>query len=165
MSTEPSTSPTTGSATTTATASDSTPPPVNASAVGNWKLPNGIEDHIEDGVIKMTAGILIGGTLGVLLFKSGKGWRSASIASGLGVAMGSTYVRLSSSMMNTTTSSPNTTNLHDVVVTSSSSNNTTLLPPPRTPPGTQHQQRLPPFDAKSLPIIPTTPTSSSSIEK
>lgn len=160
MSTEPSTSPTTGSATTTATASDSTPPPVNASAVGNWKLPNGIEDHIEDGVIKMTAGILIGGTLGVLLFKSGKGWRSASIASGLGVAMGSTYVRLSSSMMYTTTS-PNATNLHDVVVTSSSSNNTTLLPP-RTPPGAQHQQRLPPFDAKSLPIIPT---NSSSVEK
>ena len=160
MSTEPSTSPTTGSATTTATASDSTPPPVNASAVGNWKLPNGIEDHIEDGVIKMTAGILIGGTLGVLLFKSGKGWRSASIASGLGVAMGSTYVRLSSSMMNATTS-PNATDLHDVVVTSSSSNNTTLLPP-RTPPGAQHQQRLPPFDAKSLPIIPT---NSSSVEK
>jgi Domain of unknown function (DUF543) len=53
----------------------------------------GIEDHIESGILKLTAGVLVGGTLGLLLFRSGKGWRSASMAAGAGVALGSTYVR------------------------------------------------------------------------
>lgn len=64
----------------------------------NWQLPTGIEDHIESGLVKLTAGVLVGGALGMLLFRSspGKGWRSASIAAGAGVALGSTYVRFAS---------------------------------------------------------------------
>jgi Domain of unknown function (DUF543) len=73
-------------------------------AAGNWKLPVGIEGHIEDGVIKLTAGVLIGGTVGMLLFKSGKGWRAASIASGVGVAIGSSYVRYRTATTTTATS-------------------------------------------------------------
>jgi hypothetical protein len=60
---------------------------------GTWKLPDGIEDHLEAGLFKAVAGGVVGGMLGMLLFKSGKGWRSASVASGFGVAVGSTYAR------------------------------------------------------------------------
>lgn len=117
-------------------------PPVNQSSVGSWKLPNGIENHIEDGVIKMTAGVLIGGTLGMLLFKSGKGWRSASVASGLGVAIGSTYVRFMSSM-NDNNASNTTANSNDVTSTNTSQ---TLTP----------GARLQPFDTKPLPTTSAT---------
>ena len=60
----------------------------------SWKLPDGIEDHLEDGIIKAVIGVGVGGALGMLLFRSGKGWRSASVATGLGVAVGSTYARV-----------------------------------------------------------------------
>jgi hypothetical protein len=118
------------------------PTQLNQSSVGNWRLPIGIEDHIEDGVIKMTAGVLIGGTLGMLLFKSGKGWRSASIASGLGVAIGSTYVRFMSSMSNNTMN--NSTKSSDVASTKATQQ-------PLTP-----GARLQPFDTKPLPIVSAT---------
>lgn len=65
-----------------------------ASSKDSWRLPDGIEDHLEDGLFKAALGIAVGGALGMLLFKSGKGWRSAAIGSGLGVAVGSTYSRL-----------------------------------------------------------------------
>lgn len=144
MSTEPPT-PTPTSATTPS------PPPLppklsstttTQNSVGNWKLPNGIEDHIEDGIIKMTVGVLVGGTLGMLLFKSGKGWRSASIASGLGVAMGSTYIRFMSTMNQNNNS--NTTLVHSNDVTSTNAAQSLT-------PGS----RLQPFDTKPLPIIGT----------
>lgn len=59
----------------------------------NWKLPEGIEDHIEAGLIKTAAGAVAGGLVGAVLFKSGKGWRSASVALGVGAAIGSTVER------------------------------------------------------------------------
>eukprot|EP00979_Chaetoceros_neogracilis_P017949 scaffold10544_cov269-Chaetoceros_neogracile.AAC.2 len=60
---------------------------------GNWKLPEGIEDHIESGIIKAAAGALAGGVVGAILFKSGSGMRSASMALGVGAAIGSTVER------------------------------------------------------------------------
>jgi Domain of unknown function (DUF543) len=89
MSTEP-TTPTTGSP---------PPPPQPTTAsnnIGNWKLPVGIEDHIENSIIKMTVGVVVGGVVGMMLFKSGKGWRSTCIATGVGVALGSSYTRFTS---------------------------------------------------------------------
>lgn len=60
---------------------------------GNWKLPDGIEDHIESGLIKAAAGAVAGGLVGAILFKSGSGMRSASMALGVGAAVGSTVQR------------------------------------------------------------------------
>jgi Domain of unknown function (DUF543) len=45
------------------------------------------------GLIKTTSGALVGGLLGLALFKAGGGWRSASVAAGVGVGLGSTYQR------------------------------------------------------------------------
>jgi Domain of unknown function (DUF543) len=101
------------------------PQPTNSSigGGGNWKLPVGIEDHIEDGVTKITIGVVIGGTLGMLLFKSGRGWRSACIASGLGVALGSTYVRfLSSTPSSNRSNGTNNTNSSSNTATASTAN-------------------------------------------
>jgi len=58
-----------------------------------WKLPDGIEDHIESGIIKGTAGAIVGGLAGVILFRSGGGWRAASAAMGLGIGIGSAVDR------------------------------------------------------------------------
>lgn len=46
------------------------------------------------GVVEAGVGMAVGGVVGILLFKSGSGWRSASVASGLGVAAGSTFERI-----------------------------------------------------------------------
>lgn len=61
--------------------------------VATWKLPAGIEDHIESGLIKSAVGATVGGVVGLVLFRSGKGWRAASAAMGVGVAVGSTVER------------------------------------------------------------------------
>ena len=74
--------------------------PATTAPNNSWKLPDGIEDHLEDGLIKAAVCVTVGGALGMLLFKSGKGWRSAAVASGLGVAVGSTYSRLNDSATN-----------------------------------------------------------------
>lgn len=58
-----------------------------------WKLPEGIENHIESGIIKATAGAVVGGVVGAIMFKSGSGMRSASMALGVGAAIGSTLER------------------------------------------------------------------------
>jgi len=58
-----------------------------------WKLPDGIEDHIESGIIKATAGAVVGGLAGALLFRSGHGWRAASAAMGVGIGIGSAVDR------------------------------------------------------------------------
>jgi uncharacterized protein YcfJ len=68
-------------------------PEENSPLNGNWKLPDGIEDHIEAGLIKTAAGAVAGGLVGAVLFKSGKGWRSASVAFGVGTALGSAVER------------------------------------------------------------------------
>ena len=49
-----------------------------------WKLPDGIEDHIESGIIKATAGLVLGGFVGTVLFRSGRGYRFACAALGTG---------------------------------------------------------------------------------
>lgn len=46
------------------------------------------------GLIKTAIGVTAGGAVGMLLFRTGGGWRSACAAAGLGVAMGSTYERM-----------------------------------------------------------------------
>mmetsp|Transcript_20614 Transcript_20614/g.25488 ORF Transcript_20614/g.25488 Transcript_20614/m.25488 type:complete len:81 (+) Transcript_20614:144-386(+) len=58
-----------------------------------WKLPEGIEDDIYSGVIKGAIGASIGTALGLIMFRSGKGWRAAGAAMGVGVAVGSTVER------------------------------------------------------------------------
>jgi len=65
---------------------ESTPP-------STWKLPEGVENHIEDGLIKSAVGATVGGVFGMILFRSGGGMRSASVAAGVGAAVGSTYER------------------------------------------------------------------------
>ena len=67
-------------------------PPSHSSST--WKLPDGIEDHIESGLIKSAIGATAGGLVGMILFRAGGGWRSASVATGVGVAVGSTYERI-----------------------------------------------------------------------
>eukprot|EP00552_Chaetoceros_brevis_P000626 CAMPEP_0197738712 /NCGR_PEP_ID=MMETSP1435-20131217/16060_1 /TAXON_ID=426625 /ORGANISM="Chaetoceros brevis, Strain CCMP164" /LENGTH=77 /DNA_ID=CAMNT_0043327723 /DNA_START=15 /DNA_END=248 /DNA_ORIENTATION=- len=67
--------------------------PSEENSKGSWRLPDGIEDHIESGLIKGAVGAVAGGVLGAIFFKSGKGWRSASAAFGIGTAIGSTAER------------------------------------------------------------------------
>ena len=49
------------------------------------------------GLIKSVAGVAAGGLAGMVLFRSGGGYRAASAAMGLGVAWGSTYERAAAS--------------------------------------------------------------------
>jgi len=42
----------------------------------------------------MAAGAVVGGLAGLVLFRSGSGYRSASVAAGIGTALGSTYERI-----------------------------------------------------------------------
>ena len=70
-----------------------TPPTPPTSTTPTWKLPDGIEDYIEEGLIKTAAGAVIGGVVGAVMFKSGGGWRSASVAMGVGTGIGSTIQR------------------------------------------------------------------------
>ena len=65
----------------------------NSTPPTQWKLPEGIEDDIYSGVIKGAIGASIGTTLGLIMFRSGKGWRAAAAAMGVGVAIGSTIER------------------------------------------------------------------------
>mmetsp|Transcript_12683 Transcript_12683/g.17991 ORF Transcript_12683/g.17991 Transcript_12683/m.17991 type:complete len:82 (-) Transcript_12683:114-359(-) len=58
-----------------------------------WKLPDGIEDHIEAGLIQSAVGVVAGGITGALLFRSGKGMAAAGMATGFGIAVGSTFER------------------------------------------------------------------------
>jgi uncharacterized protein YcfJ len=45
------------------------------------------------GMIKTAIGATVGGVLGIILFRSGNGTRAASVATGIGIAAGSTYER------------------------------------------------------------------------
>eukprot|EP00592_Proboscia_alata_P006658 CAMPEP_0194352826 /NCGR_PEP_ID=MMETSP0174-20130528/1265_1 /TAXON_ID=216777 /ORGANISM="Proboscia alata, Strain PI-D3" /LENGTH=78 /DNA_ID=CAMNT_0039121131 /DNA_START=52 /DNA_END=288 /DNA_ORIENTATION=+ len=58
-----------------------------------WKLPDNIEHHIESGLLNSAVGVLVGGAVSVILFRSGKGMRTAGMSVGLGVAIGSTIER------------------------------------------------------------------------
>ena len=44
-------------------------------------------------MIKSAVGATVGGVVGMILFRSGGGMRSASVAAGVGAAVGSTYER------------------------------------------------------------------------
>jgi hypothetical protein len=57
-----------------------------------WKLPDGIEDHIEQGLLKLGGGIIVGGLFGLACLRPA--WRSTALVLGVGVAAGSTYARL-----------------------------------------------------------------------
>ena len=49
------------------------------------------------GLIKLVAGVAVGGLVGLVAFRGGstsKGWRSACAAAGAGIALGSTYERM-----------------------------------------------------------------------
>ncbi|CAJ1955173.1 unnamed protein product [Cylindrotheca closterium] len=78
-------------------AEETNPSSPAANPPNKWKLPDGIEDHIEDGLIKSAIGATVGGVFGMILFRSGGGMRSASVAAGVGAAVGSTYERFMSS--------------------------------------------------------------------
>mmetsp|Transcript_1363 Transcript_1363/g.1835 ORF Transcript_1363/g.1835 Transcript_1363/m.1835 type:complete len:95 (+) Transcript_1363:179-463(+) len=84
------------------TSQEATPPPLPPAAAAavaessftpSWKLPDGIEDHLESGLVKAAVGMTLGGIAGMMLFRPGGGYRAASIATGLGIAFGSTYQR------------------------------------------------------------------------
>lgn len=60
-----------------------------------WKLPDGIEEHLEAGLIKAAVGVAVGGAVGLLLFRAGQGGRATAVAAGFGVAVGSTAARVS----------------------------------------------------------------------
>jgi len=64
------------------------------SPLSTWTLPNGIEDDIEQALIKTAVGVVAGGLFGVVFMRSGNGRRAASMATGMGAAMGSTYERV-----------------------------------------------------------------------
>lgn len=78
---------------------NSAPPPTSSSpstittATTTWKLPEGIEEHIYSGLVKTAVGAISGAAIGAVMFRSGKGWRAASMAGGVGVALGSTVER------------------------------------------------------------------------
>lgn len=57
-----------------------------------WKLPDGIEDHLEQGLLKLGAGIVVGGLVGLACLRPA--WRSSAVLVGVGVAAGSTYARI-----------------------------------------------------------------------
>lgn len=63
-------------------------------------------DHPFVGVIKAVIGATVGGAVGMLLFKSGSGWRSACMAVGVGAAVGNTYERLVKASADAATGSP-----------------------------------------------------------
>eukprot|EP00529_Nitzschia_sp_RCC80_P034470 CAMPEP_0113484256 /NCGR_PEP_ID=MMETSP0014_2-20120614/23866_1 /TAXON_ID=2857 /ORGANISM="Nitzschia sp." /LENGTH=99 /DNA_ID=CAMNT_0000377849 /DNA_START=35 /DNA_END=334 /DNA_ORIENTATION=- /assembly_acc=CAM_ASM_000159 len=71
-------------------------PPADSSSASSssWKLPTGIEDDIEQALIKTVVGASVGGVVGMIMFRGGGGMRAASVATGVGVAAGSTYERL-----------------------------------------------------------------------
>lgn len=46
------------------------------------------------GVLNAGIGMTVGGLLGLAMFRSGSGYRSASVAAGFGVALGSTFERV-----------------------------------------------------------------------
>jgi hypothetical protein len=46
------------------------------------------------GAVKAVLGATLGGAIGLILFKSGSGWRSACMAVGVGAAVGNTYERI-----------------------------------------------------------------------
>jgi len=59
-----------------------------------WELPEGIEGHIESGVVKVVIGVMMGGMVETFLFKSGnKRMKLTGVALGLGAAVGSTFQR------------------------------------------------------------------------
>mmetsp|Transcript_74 Transcript_74/g.78 ORF Transcript_74/g.78 Transcript_74/m.78 type:complete len:100 (-) Transcript_74:270-569(-) len=74
-----------------ATSTHVAPPP--PPKVAKWKLPDGMEDYVEEGLIKTAAGAVVGGIVGAVIFRSGGGWRGASAAMGIGAGLGSTIER------------------------------------------------------------------------
>lgn len=69
---------------------DAAPQPPSSSFEPTWKLPDGIENHIEALVLKSVIGATVGAAAGALLFRSGRGANAAAGAAfGIGCAAGS----------------------------------------------------------------------------
>ena len=54
--------------------------------------------HSFKALIKTAVGATVGGIMGLVLFKSGQGRRASAVATGVGVAIGSTYERINAKM-------------------------------------------------------------------
>jgi hypothetical protein len=52
-----------------------------------------ISSFLHAGLVKAAMGAAAGGVLGLLLFRTGKGGRMASVATGVGAGLGSAYER------------------------------------------------------------------------
>lgn len=64
----------------------------------SWQLPEGIEEHIESGLINAAAGAATGAIMGAMFFKRGRGYVPALALAGVGVAIGSTVERARGSL-------------------------------------------------------------------
>lgn len=81
----------------TAAVSPATTATTETEKKNTWKLPDGAEDHVYSGLLKGAAGVTVGAAVGLLAFRSGKGWRAGAMAVGAGAAFGSTWERMKAS--------------------------------------------------------------------
>uniref|UniRef100_A0A7S4EI37 Uncharacterized protein n=1 Tax=Pseudo-nitzschia australis TaxID=44445 RepID=A0A7S4EI37_9STRA len=73
--------------------STSTSTTTGATTSPMWELPSGIEHDIEHALFKTAVGAAAGGLLGLVFLRGGNGRRASAVATGIGVALGSTYER------------------------------------------------------------------------
>ena len=59
-----------------------------------YQIPAYVEPHIEAGLLQTAGGILVGGVVGLVLFRSGSGYRGASMAVGGGFGVGGMVERI-----------------------------------------------------------------------
>ena len=62
--------------------------PAVPSFAPTWQIPVAFEPHLERGLFTTTAGLVAGGVVGLVLFKSGSGNRAMSVATGAGFGIG-----------------------------------------------------------------------------
>ena len=58
------------------------------------QIPAYVEPHIETGLLTTGAGLLVGGAVGLLFFRSGSGYRGACVAVGGGFGLGGMVERI-----------------------------------------------------------------------
>ena len=57
------------------------------------QIPESAIPHMESAILNSAVGAAAGGRFGLVFFRSGKGWRMASVGAGVGVALGSAVER------------------------------------------------------------------------
>ena len=62
--------------------------------VGFFWHNNTTTQHKNTALVKTALGALVGGVAGIVCFRGGKGFRAASVATGVGAALGSTCERV-----------------------------------------------------------------------